>query len=482
MSKQVELRSESGRWTRRTTTSDSLFQPILGCMTEEGLVIPDVLTLTGSVGEELDKNWFSVECVLDWMDWYEAMKKWDSRVQRPTFPPVVYLHKIRVLSHILNLPIGWEAFVVVDPWHTTLTERVTHAKVVLEWMKERYNVRIAHYDITAGQMLASANACKDDYTLFHADENWPMGWNKLFLSLLDPFILSLWMSKMHNCVGTHVYELKMTEVLLYLDWEGVTAFLADYTDTKYDNIKNLTDLITGKGHLFDSSTTGDYLVDTERAMDTRPYNHLSPLKYIDQTMLLYKRLLYTCPDECDPFLLGLEPILGIPVQAWCDRRTIPYSSHYTYSQTTGVSVYVAWVNAAVLTYPAWYTSNALSSMYEDKNERHYSGIVRIPLSDFPLLVPYLHETLGIGIMRRMMRSLQAYIHDAPCLSDDSVAVLQEVEYRDQDARERITKRVTVFVTLLEKYVSEHAGEDESMKTLDVMNTTYMRTLRVKYDE
>ena len=69
MSREIVLRSESGKWKHKTKVDDPLFAPILGAMIDAELELPEELTIPGSLGEELEHNWKLITLLTEWMDW-----------------------------------------------------------------------------------------------------------------------------------------------------------------------------------------------------------------------------------------------------------------------------------------------------------------------------------------------------------------------------------------------------------------------------
>lgn len=248
----IRLRSVNGKWKYETTVDDPLFAPILGAMFEEGMTMPEELTIEGSLGEALEREWKYIVALQEWMKWEkEAItQRGDTQIEPRDDgithsremvdvlggppPPTVWRHQFTVLATALSLPLGWESFVAVDN-NTPMRERLLHMRVSMDYLlTHQPSFELASQDMTwaAHFLLQTVVATRTRYTA-----------NKVFrefhytVPYLAPFIRNLWLTNRGNTAGlkkrTVIWpRVEISTLLLNLDWPCILEYLSSASEVE----------------------------------------------------------------------------------------------------------------------------------------------------------------------------------------------------------------------------------------------------------
>lgn len=450
----ITLQNEAGNWKYTTTVDDPLFRPILGAMFEEGMTLPSELTIQGSLGEALEREWKYIDVLRKWMEWEQKVNSASihpivhlttarlTKSQEQVInvgcvpPPTLWRHDLLVLSTALNLPEGWEAYTAIDE-RTSLMDRVHHMQASLTFLQHDIN------NVKRG--LQDAEDDQGAYDLIIDSHIYSMP-NKI-VHLLAPFTRNLWLinrgsevdpdtKKLWDHITLHTY-------LDRLDWEGISMYLAPYAEEgTISRVFRLANTMTGR----DSGRNTDYCVMLGRARMSIGF--VGDEYTIDTNCLsrIYTRLLAHLPEDTSIERMGLEPILDMRVSVW----DVTHQGYFD----TYVGDVVAWVHASVLKYPQWYKNGPPKKL---GNKRHYiasNDTHTLSLENFPDIVSFLGKTLGLYAMRRILLCLLYYIQ-----AEQEKGVTTEL------VRIRVN-RANRFAKLLEEYLASHDG-DEGVRTLQL---------------
>ena len=404
----ITLRSASGKWKLKTTVDDPYFASILGAMAGEGLDLPDELVIEGTLGEALEREWKYIELLKLWFDWEEYVEErtrhlleegrtdvWKgvigSKVIEDIPNDVVRLQDIPILSTALSLPDGWESFVIVDE-ETLLQQRIHHMEASLDYMRKNEAFRALSRMLYNTQVEKLADYVHD-----------PLASHS---SLLDPFLRNVWLRMRRENPASDGYRpptfLDIPTVLSLLDWEGVKAtelppMIVNGKGGTDVTLVTLVKLMTEVQHI----PYVDYTV----RLNVRMIGELEFLgfHYTDHTShslpIIYKRLLDNLPDDATTRDLGLGSILGAwKLSVW---ESAPSNNDVSSSHNVYIANIVPWVNSVTIAYLRWYMEklNHQNALHQDHAMK---GVIRIARTDFPEIVQFLGETLGLHVMRRML--------------------------------------------------------------------------------
>ena len=127
----IRLVTESGKWSMYAPKhGKSIFSSLIPVLPS----LPDVLTLSGSVGEILDEEWQAYLRLSEYIAAVRERKRArQSRVlgreyEEAPLPPVVLLYEVYRIAQILEMPVGWESHVhaTVDSPHIIRLDHLMH--------------------------------------------------------------------------------------------------------------------------------------------------------------------------------------------------------------------------------------------------------------------------------------------------------------------------------------------------------------------
>ena len=519
----IVLRSTSGKWKYKTTTTDPLFAPILGAMLEAGLELPKELVLEGATGEILERDWHYVDKLREWMDWEAivdallphsysqllGMKPYGFMPNpSPVLPAppgdVLWRHELSQLSSILSLPTGWEAHVAVDQ-RSPRNERLYHMRGSLDFIRDNpvSGMRIVLYTDNVVDALAlqasdpTMTQAVVQYDRFRQPVAPTMG-HDVRVSLMDPFIRNIYLMQLAGVVAAGPFlgrrpspwdkiTIPMPVLLGYTDWNAAATILGEHGKVLVRGKEEINERIIPPLRLVDTmlgDMEGDrlaYGVNLAKSMQgigfVHNYRAQDPL---DSSLLarVYTYMLSVAPEDIPTNLMGLEPILGIKkVSTWA----APPSGLATGSHTSSVSDIIGWVNATVITYPRWYTDMIQSKTAANTEAHRSTNTLLIPRDAFPQIVQFLGETLGLYVMRRILLSLLYYtsetVLEEPKKARGKVSAKAQAKYEED---KRMVERAELFAGLLEEYLAAHEGEDEEIVTLRFNETKTVKQLQKYY--
>ena len=463
-STEIELRTENGKWTYKTTLNDPLFSGILGALAEEGMEVPNPFIFHGSVAEALEEEWTEVKLLLDWVEWRNKYRKvgiipaLNSKNPQPStrFPS---LHRLSRLANILTLPAEWQIMTMVDNKNTPLQERVDHVWVVSEIMRNTarekseslymyegwdHEAKVFLYSDTTRELSFSNHAGLIDCTL-------------------TPFIHNLWLQGVRTTVGNLLYDVDWEVIIPYLDRLVENGLIYP---SRTMRLRTLARMMTGQGLPLPSRD--DYVIGgnvtrcvLSSSMEGRSW--------------LYSRLLDSVSRTTSIKLLGLEYILG---------KTWSYSLQHSNMQGwmggvtltgLGLSKFVGYMNAQALIYlhhnPACCVESSSHSQQLFCKDSYLalrgaitrrSTRVSVDTCDFPRTVQFVGKTLGLRALRVMVDVLQYHIEKNKTRVDK---LNSRDEYTICPLVEGV-ERAQYFVQLSEKYLEEHRDQFEGVVSLD----------------
>ena len=427
MSVEIELVTESGKWKRVTTTDDELFRPILGAMVEEGMIMPSTLVFTSSVAEILEQDWHFLQLLYTRMVWYGYTTENDMILCDTCYlraggecqpPALLWRHQLTRLRQLLDLPWGWEEYVVVDT-HTPKEEYVDHMNGVYDLVSCTRSETVVREALTteAKELLKTT-----------ADDPKP---------LLLPFLYNLYLQMEHESLCPHIF---MSDALTRLDWHIVEKYLAEKNPFFRSKPYNLSKIMQGRGYM--NNHDNDYIqtlcISSNRLMCLgTPEAHL---------IKLYSLLL---PRMNNYYSLGLEPILGYKkTRALLPSSTCARTNTDIPLTGSGLSKLVGWVNAVILTYPTM--SRGRADKKQSKEGVLYTPTcsrVRLARKDFSTSVELLGKTVGLRAMRTILNAL--------------TRVRSDMAYNKAEVKKN--ERVGEYISLLHKYLKSHYGENTDVK-------------------
>src|SRR5947207_2575844 len=72
----ITLRTDKDRWIRKTNVEDPVFSDLFNSMMEVG-ELPQVITLTSTVGQIVEEEWPHYERLIKWMTYVSEMERQD---------------------------------------------------------------------------------------------------------------------------------------------------------------------------------------------------------------------------------------------------------------------------------------------------------------------------------------------------------------------------------------------------------------------
>ena len=450
----ITLRNESGGWEYTTTTDDSLFAPIIGNMVAEGMELPDILIIPGELGVAIEREWKYIALIEQWMEWEDSIiedtiptnyltmdmdrlqeQLLDSKLTYHP-PQLVYRHDIRVIANALSLQEGWEAYVAVDE-RTPLAERAAHAVASLEYFRTHTDHAALLLQRLDPSMFALYRRIEDPIVKeTRKDPNY-----KFQGSLITPFLRNTQLIQGDKIIT-------IPSMLVYFDWLVVIELILPYKD----DIKTF---------VIPALTFAEVMLGREVAQYKLGHQHVLPLAInsvygiaysgkkdeVANIATVYSKILTHTPIEADIAKMGLEPILGYGiVRAWESPQIYNYNIG-TLAQGVLITRLVGWINATTITYLAW--NGVRTSEPHIVRPSDAKSEIKLSRSDFPTVVQFLGETLGLYAMRRILLSLLHYTKE----KGNHKYSKQEVD------------RAGEFAMLLEEYLSGHEGENEDVRTL-----------------
>jgi hypothetical protein len=398
----VELVTESGKWRHVTRVNNELFSPILGAMVEEGIDIPSILTLYGSVAEIIERDWHLV------MRLHEIMKDSNS---------IVYRCDMEEIAQLLNLPYGWEAFVVIDMRSTK--------EVYLGHLQASYRYLMSEeHDWIANLSSSFDPQCLELLSLYNREKTGES-------TKLLPFLRNVWLQIPEEMVF-------LSRALTKIDWKMMETYLDKIEASRYSKLYNLAKLMQGQGQMCNHSF--DYI-------QTLCY-HSGRLVCVggshNDLITLYSHFL---PRVSNYSMLGLEPILGYKsIKCYSPSSSSPHTPTNLPLFGTGLTKLVGWVNATVICYPTMkrlyekvtYTTTTFKHTWLAR--RHFKESVEL-----------LGKTVGIRAMMAILVSLQRARCEINAYHDKTLVKKHE--------------RVSEYIKMLYDYIRTHRGEDEGVRSL-----------------
>jgi len=492
----ILLRSTSGKWQYETTTDDRLFSPILGSMVEAGIELGKELTIEGALGEELDENWHYIEVLREWMDWQDKCTNVTDPLAEGVFktsfilndelqdenpsketirervlvrflpPPreVLWRHKMTVLINALNLPVGWELFVAVDE-RTSLIERRHHFQQGLAYLRKNGVIGV-HQDrfyTQSGMVLAGMYMRDEKHIMAEGRDNRQICYSSAIDQLYRNVLLTEMSVRYDEMLvledGEYALFLDVLTMLDKLDWQIASEMSkiqeGEEVGRAQEKLDDLSRFMTGE-----SNETDFALIMCVGDDGLYMYNGPCSSKDTPRLSVLYSRFLARLPEDAD---IGLQPIFGQNAENKRDR--VPLHR------------LVDWMNFHTLTYLKGCKEENLAGMNSTKGRRTLAEIP-IPRADFPEIVQLIGKTLGLYALRRMLLSLLHYLS-----KNTKTYSKKEVSKATQAKREKqacINRRVEYFCELAEKYLEEHEGEDEGVRTLRIGETEEAKNAREYY--
>jgi hypothetical protein len=418
----IILRSESGKWTYETTTDDAIFAPILGSMMEAGVALEEELVIPGALGEALEKGWKYIELLRSWEKWEDEYDKCmlPSDVQRelPTMPSVVLYKKIEVLSKALSLPYGWESHTVIDT-SFSVQERTHHMEQSM-----------AYLFLHPESVIAVRKRMSP--VLRQLDED--VGGSDTTVSLLAPFYRNVWLTK-------GIVSITMAEVLTYLDWELVRSY---FSNEFYAPVLNLANRMLGEP----DSMHGIYGLDVPlRRIDNKIKLSVTFNETDKCVGELYTKLLYNIPEDVDPMMLGMEPILKDQTMP-LEYRLVCLRNGSNY---VPVSDLVWWINTVII-------KRSGSEYY--RCEVTLEHVTPIRHNMFDMVAEDLGNAIGIYAMRRILLSLRCYVQG---LTSNQRQWVYRVNVGPRDSN--TTRRAELFIQSINKWMEKNSEGDEGVRCL-----------------
>jgi hypothetical protein len=495
----ILLRSESGKWKRETTTDDKLFSPILGAMVEEGIDLGKELVIEGALGEELDEKWWCIELLEEWImweamcldvssrdvlqhleelggqsDWGRVTKNGVRKIEyadnvitigphanlyvKELRPPqkVLWRQDIAILSNALSLPDGWELHVAVDE-RTSLIERRHHLQSSLNYLRKNAASALRR----GGGAFTGVNFCVYDEKRVMDDREVVNG--SLFDALGRNCLLIEFDALLKDNRDTSSFPNLTTNIMVdRMDWHILREMTEGNETIEGKAVYSAADYMLGG-----TSEGRSWITDVSRRIEGISMdNYYSHPEECDRMARLYEKLLTILPE--DSKYMGIESILGTDTerQSWGTKR---------------VNEIVGWIHYYALTYLQWLrTYDVHAARQTDKR-----GWEKLPIArcDFPEIVAFLGKTLGLRSLRRILLSLLYYLVENADKARNPRKSKKPVSRKTQEKRDKhlqAVERAELFAELIEKYLEEHEGEDEGVKTFKLGETEEAKKARKYY--
>jgi hypothetical protein len=467
-------------------------------MVEAGLELGDELVIPGALGEILDRDWHYLEEIRAWMDWEKtivanAPDKYSEL--RTTFLPVLplpgkilYRHEISFLVNSLSLPFGWEAHVAIDE-RSPAVEHEHHMRASLEFLRQN-PVSAMRLAVEQSPELVALSIQTNDPTKPRLTTNYI---NKRFrpwlkqksspddvdehISLLDPFIRNIWLIRLEDDNMRSLNSITVPLLLRYSHWGAVLSILMDYEEHTKPALRVARIM---NGIPVDDKTP--YTINLLKSMKCIGCTNAQFKHAPDHQLLryIYSRLITFIPEDASISAMGLEPIIGIKQAEGLLNRP-PKDPNVTHFNNTSISDIVPWVNATIITYPRWYTEKLQSTSPESVAVWEAKNTILLTRDSLAEIVPFIADTLGLGVMRRMLLCLLHYVVNTEVKPPRKVkGVISDSSQAKYDEKLRMIERAELFASMLEKYLEDHEGEDEGVKTLEMGSHALMKEKQKYY--
>jgi hypothetical protein len=416
------------------------------------------------VDEDVEERWQYVVLLVEWMQWDKKCvhimledeplitpqqtirDRLASFDEYPIPPPshVVHLGDLGTLPSILSLPVGWQAYTIVDD-EISLVDRITHYQASLDYLRANIEYPASLLGKLDDGVLKLYNQAED-----------PLVRNKFEYkgSLLVPFVRNTWLVKLDELlrVDEIVYSkdevLSVPAILALFDWEAVSVMIEPYkavVETSYTSL--LARYMTGEKVMVREATIAS-CVPLQRTIVGIEATNKSDSKYVG---MIYTKLLATLPLNVEIDRMGLEPLVG-------GKSISALSLVRKLQNKTGVSnvtldKLVGWINACIITYITWYNDDKWRRGVPDKLD----GDMIVDAGDEELLeiVELLGESVGLAALRRILLSLLYYIEKNG-----------EVD------------RANIFAEMIEAYLAKYDGEEEGVRTLELSKTSVIQQYKL----
>jgi hypothetical protein len=450
--------TESGKWKHLVSLNDPVFKPILGALVEEGMNVPNPFILRGSVAEVIEKEWEEVkrvdECVKEVKKTLQTM----SWAMRTTSLVSLLYDRFRHITNVLDLPLDWHIATVMTD-EAPLNERVDH---------------YSHLNLTVPSILGRKNwdiFCVQDtlaYKFIHADIQsfqCKANWKRVFPitdttpSPLAPFLHNLWLQDT---------KLTMSTLLQGVDWAAMPSYLEKINYSSYwpritlsghsihggtHRITQLSTLLSGGG--FPIPSKYDYVIGYSD-------DHFLLPSTLDKSTAewLYTRMLSSVTASTSIKLMGLEYILGgmfsyslkHSVMNWMGPKDFGNRIEYYhgYVRGVGISKFLGWINAHVITY---LERIALVRTSGTKSMKTWMTM-HIDTDKFENIVRFIGKTLGIAALRAMIVVLKP------------ITGRVEQPYHRGEGKYKRSVRAEAFIELADRYIIDNIHQGEGIVSLN----------------
>lgn len=429
---QVTIRTRNGKWNKKTTFEDPLFSDILAPFIELK-ERPTEVILDGIVAEAFETQWSSYEALISLMDDLDAYYhepgdahfepsrmarlisggRYGSYAGYSSYGPTVYIHQINVLSRILTMPENWELCVAVDETKSSDQEVDQHielmGRAVLRDSSSSY-VNVDDDHIIAATIWRT-------YSLMHDVKD----------------VLPYFYGYLRNAALIDIGRSPTPKSLSWtsMPWNSFRRVLGK------DNSNNDGSRIirqTASMWLGEGSYKNQVVLDVLPRFDAK-YRKIDMKDMIDVPKL-YDVMFESFPEDVDPILIGLGPIIGC---AGLD--------YYPRSANAQSAMMVALINHYTLMYPQWLATSAFSGQSIEGSyidEEYYSIAIELMIS----------TTIGRPGLYRILLSLMSWY---------------EREENNAKYYSKQRSRVITFAQSIESRLLQGDDNDEKRATLGERN-------------
>ena len=380
----ILIRTESGAWSREVERNDEMFRDLIDPYTELGTT-PSEIVLSGVVGQVIETQWPKYEAMLEYRNFVmqldpDCSKRGETRAimeallgrkatESPSSPPLVKLSEFSALSNILNLPQDWTLWVYVD--------------------EDVSDVLYARHVRAMGYAIMRTG--DSSYSEMDKDRAWR---NSKFVAGLLMEGIDRYVWELRLIMENEQYdELKaivrgtMRNAVLrsiardnqaaYLDWRLINyrALYHSLRDALPAGVR--TDIILNTLLMWMGG--GDYRKKTFRGPIC--LDAYGVVCYDESLSSMYDLIIKSFPEDVDPILLGLEPIIA------------NHHKKLAHPDTMGISPLAWWVS--------WVHHQTLE-FAENKTES-------LSVEQFPAAVEFfLMSTPGLPGLEFIVRVLTNY--------------------------------------------------------------------------
>ena len=441
----ITLRTESGKWEYKTTVSDPLFSSIFQPLQEATGELPPELTFSGSVADIIERDWYLIQdldkCSVELPngEFYSLPR---------LFHPKKAFDQVKC---ILDLPTGWELYTTIDKTDP-LPYRLEHMATCRDRLQEDEDLRRMLFhrcNRIAQEMICDVS---DAIRGYYRQRATPPDSSLSLSDVIGPYLWNVWMGD-YNANGLRT--IGVMTLLDNIDWYAMNACptVIDKRPTRnYSPLTRITSFFTEiqLDHLSSDEMYQEFYLVPPIVIYSGEYKGTDVVEEAAR-LNLYMKMMEFYPVDTRPETLGLGVIL-----------TLDKSSLHTLvcDRVSGIPLrhLVGRVHTRIMERVVCQTHKG-RSVWQRKDAQQL-----IPFHD--KIVTALAETVGLGVLRRMLTSLEHYIkwakepHDGVLRglinTTHSVSVNDEVLVLD---------RAQKFSWALTCYLTGHAGEDESIHSI-----------------